>query len=66
LIHGEEFNGQLFEEPERIHGPGGADAALDDIVKLAPVDPAKDGAAARLVLVVESLLNDLLAGFAVK
>lgn len=66
LVHWKEVDGQLFEETERIHGLRGADAALDDIVKLAPVDPAEDGTRARFVLIVESLLDDLPARFPVK
>ena len=65
LIHREKLNGKLFEKAKRIPCFGGADASLDDIEKLAPIDPVQDGAATSFFLVVESFLNNLPTGFAV-
>jgi hypothetical protein len=43
----------------------GPDALFDDIEKLAPNNPIQNCARPRLVLIVESLLNDPPAGFPV-
>jgi hypothetical protein len=66
VVYRKEFNGQLFKETERILGLGGPDASLYDIVELSPIDPVEDRAVARSILIVESLLHDLPAGFPVK